>query len=415
MDIFKMNIVPEIILKTSKVVFESQSPTINYHPQSDDKYYPSILPSKLEIREFILEERKEEVLKLVLEKFKNGSLKYYVNTDEANKGDQKVNEKSQVNKEKFIQSVLKYFPTKAFVVKTDHTLNVLTQYDKVKEEINQLANNQDLTNIKPGNILYYSLTTAYNVEKNVKYWENSKKDNFFGNINIDLFGRLGFRKFETNAAYIPTPFNVLSLGTFLSNRYQKVVNASQDSDVVNHEVGHAILDRIRSNYIDSKYHLEGAAIHEAFSDINAFLMAAMEENIETPNNLDNPNVFSSIGEYFGKVIYTEMEIEKEILDKNPFVDIKQIEVNRPIRDLSGKVEYIPYNSLPDNKKGEHSYSLPLSTTFYRAFASYAKEVGDVKKAAQEFFKIFTYGTILSPVSPTTMPDFYKSFIVADIL
>ncbi|MFN3478087.1 MAG: hypothetical protein ACK4ZM_01820, partial [bacterium] len=400
MDIFKMNIVPEIVLKTSKIVFESQSPKINYHPQSDDKYYPSFLPSKLEIREFILEERKEEVLKLVLEKFKSSNFKYYVNNGGVSKSTEGGNEKSKESSQKygFIESILKYFPTKAFVVKTDHTLNVLTQYEKVKEEINQLTNNQDLTNIKPGNILYYSLTTAYNVEKNVKYWENNIKNTFFGDINIDLFGRLGFGKFESNAAYIPTPLNVLSLGTFFSNRYQKVVNASQDSDVVNHEVGHAILDRIRSNYMDSKYHLEGAAIHEAFSDINAFLMAAMEENIETPNNLDNPNVFSSIGEYFGKVIYTEMEIQKEILNKNPFVDIKQIEIDRPIRDLSEKIEYVPYNSLPDNKKEEHSYSLPLSTAFYKAFASYTKEADDVKKAAQEFFKIFTYGTILSPVS-----------------
>ncbi|MCS6956018.1 MAG: hypothetical protein NZM44_06660 [Candidatus Calescibacterium sp.] len=55
------NYVPSIIYQTSSKIAEYKNPVVNYHPQSDDKYYQGVLPSKLEIREFLLDQNKEAV------------------------------------------------------------------------------------------------------------------------------------------------------------------------------------------------------------------------------------------------------------------------------------------------------------------------------------------------------------------
>ncbi|MCS6956017.1 MAG: hypothetical protein NZM44_06655, partial [Candidatus Calescibacterium sp.] len=73
----------------------------------------------------------------------------------------------------------------------------------------------NLSNIKPGTILYYAISTAYNVEKNVVEWSKNAQENFFGSINIDLFGKNTFKGFMENASYNPVS-NFLSLGTFVS-------------------------------------------------------------------------------------------------------------------------------------------------------------------------------------------------------
>ncbi|MCS6955250.1 MAG: hypothetical protein NZM44_02715, partial [Candidatus Calescibacterium sp.] len=228
-------------------------------------------------------------------------------------------------------------------------------------------------------------------------------------------GKGTFKGFTENAAYTPLN-NSLSFGTFVSYKDNEVFNASKDSDVVIHEVGHATLDRLRPFYLNSIFHLETSAVHEAFSDINSFLFAAMDENINVSvNELDKPNSISSIAESFGTAFYTQFKIQKYILNEDPFIDFEKISDSRPLREMTSLVEYRPYNQLTLSEKEEHKYSLPLSTTFYKAFSEYARDVGDVKKAAREFFKVFVMGTKISPLATTTMPEFYKSFIVADIL
>ncbi|MCS7243363.1 MAG: hypothetical protein RMJ36_01325 [Candidatus Calescibacterium sp.] len=398
------NYVPSIIYQTSSKIAEYKNPVVNYHPQSDDKYYQGVLPSKLEIREFLLDQNKEAVTQKIKELIfvdqKNGNGDYRIDS---------INNKQN----QFIERLLKFFPTKAFIINTDHTVNILSQYDKVKEEVSNFSSN--LSNIKPGTILYYAISTAYNVEKNVVEWSKNAQENFFGSINIDLFGKNTFKGFMENASYNPVS-NFLSLGTFVSYKDNKVFNASKDSDVVIHEVGHAILDRLRPFYIDSVFHLETSAVHEAFSDINSFLFAAMDENINVSiDEIDKPNAISSIAESFGTAFYTQFKIEQQILNEDPFTDFQKISVNTPLREMTSLVEYKPYNQLTVSEKEEHKYSLSLSTTFYKAFSEYVKDVGDIKKAAKEFFKVFVMGTKISPLATTTMPEFYKSLIVADIL
>ena len=420
----KINLdISSIVYKLSDKFIEVDNPIVNYYPQNEDKFYQDQLPSKLEIREFILENKKEEIKNVITENLKSilafGKsglpIKNEVVTQEkestTNKSDDKPKTSEVLNS--YIEKILEAFPSKAFVVKTNHTMAILPHYERIKKEL-ELVKQNDFTKIGPKNILFYLLSTLKNIEKNIIQWESSTNSKFYGEIDIDLFGKEGFKKFIENAAYLPYK-NMLSFGTFMGPN-QKIYNASQDTDVVTHELGHSLLDRLRSTYIDSIFHLESNAVHEAFSDINAFLYAAKDPNVEIkPNELDNPNIISSIAEYLGKAIYTQIKIQKVILEQDPFIDLNQIEDNRSIRELTSFFEYKPYSQLKENEKEEHKYSLALSSTFYRAFSNYAKDVGDVRKAAEEFFKIFVIGTTISPVATTTIPDFYKSIIVADIL
>lgn len=386
------NIVSSIIYKVSDKVLEFNKPTINYHPQNIENYTQTILPSNLEIREFVLENKKDLVEEMI---------KKFIN----------FKDKQQEKSQDVVKNFLKLFPSKAFVIKTDHSINILRQYDKIKQELQS----NDLSSIKPGSLLYLAISTAYNIERTVISWQESiKDDKFFDKIKIDLLGKDSFKGFTENAAYIPYS-NTLAFGSFLSYINQQIINATQDTDTVIHELGHAILDRIRSKYIDNAFHLESNAIHEAFSDINAFLLAAMDKNISVDlNSLDKPNQISSIGEYFGKHIYSQLNVEKQVFD-NFNVDLDNSVVNKPIRDLSKLVDYKPYKDLADSEKEEHKYSLPLSTAFYNAFYRYAQSIGDITEAARKFFKIFTYGTVISPVASASLPEFYKSFVIADIL
>jgi len=399
LDIIK-KAVPNLIDQYSKEVkFFSSTEKVNYYPQGEDSFYSRPLGTELRIKEFILDDNKqqiEEELKKLISPFPS-----------SNKTDTVVKENKL---DKILQELMKLFPSKAFVIKSDHTRTILdTTYDKVKQELDNLGDN---ILIKPGNLLFNLFSVVNNIEYNVKKWENSVSEKFYGSIDIDFTGKKLFKKLIENAAYGGN--NTLSLGTFIG--YDgKVYNASQDTDVVVHEIGHSILDRLRMKYMDNTFNLDNGAIHEAFADINAFLSAALDDNVKVDvNKLDEPNALSSISELFGPAIYTKKEIEKKLLD-NPYAKINDIKVNKPIRELSKLVNYKPYKELSTDEKEPHKYSLSLSTTFYKAFSLYAKELGDVKKASEEFFKIFSYASKLSPVANATLVEFYKSFIIADIL
>ncbi|MCS7165684.1 MAG: hypothetical protein RMJ51_05370 [Candidatus Calescibacterium sp.] len=388
--------IPNILYANSSKIMEFQNPMVNYHPQNHDQYYQDTIPSYIEIREFNLEENKQKIaeyIRKLLSTSTNNNLDDY-------------------EKDEIVKKLLSKFPTKAYIVSTDNIRMLITQYDRVKSELSSAGNN--ISNLKPGSLLYYAISTAYSIEKNnLRWFNNIKEDLFKERIDVDILGSNSYKDFVENASYDPISRKI-AFGTFISYKDKKVYNATQDTDIVIHELGHAILDHLRPSYMDNIFDLESQAIHEAFSDINAFLHAAMDRNIKVkPEDLDRPNPISSIAEYLGSIFNTQNKIKKEILENDFLADLEKISDNKPIRELSQIKEYKPYSKLIE--KIPHSYSLALSTTFYRAFTYYAKEIGDVHKAAEEFFKVFAMGTKISPVASSTMPEFYKSIIIADII
>jgi hypothetical protein len=418
----------DLMLKYSQSKKELDNVVVNYHPQNVDNYYQDNLPSKLTIAEFILNDNVKQSIENELKQNIDKILSYLpsintkkeiinVNVNISNKFNQdKVN--------KLLKQIMNSIPQKAFIVKTDHVLMVLTQYDKIKQEMGDLNNINNNLRFKPKTVMYDTLSTVYNIERDIKKVSKYAQEEFVNPFKVDLYG-VSNKDFLKNAYYDPMS-NKLVLGTFFNLATHEVINASNDTDVVIHELGHKLLDNLRPGYIDNQFHFESGAVHEAFGDINAFLAVASDPNIEKyikENNIDltKSNLISQISEYFGKSIYTNIKQVKELLNTNPYMsqeELSKIKDEKPIRDLSLNFEYKKYSELKNEDKEVHLQSKSLSNCFYKAFINFYqdnKNKYSLNEIASKFYDVFIKGAKINNPSTTTIPEFMKSIIVADIL
>ncbi len=420
-----------LMLKYSKDKKELEDVVINYHPQDIDNYYKDALQTKITIAEFILddnlkrkikEDLKQIIKKLEVNKFSFGSRGNLVRKV-ISLHTEKDEEKKEIDE--LIKNIMKGIPTKAFIIKSDNVSMVLNQYDKIKEELKNIDGNNLV--FKPKNVMYDALATIYNIEKNIKKVNNYAQEEFIKPFSVDLYG-VSQGSFLKNA-FFDSFLNSVVLGTFFKVEYQTIINASNDTDVVIHELGHKLLYDLKPSYSYNQNHpnyFETLVVHEAFSDINAFLYAASDPNIEKyikHNDIDlsKTNLISQIGEYFGKTIFTNIKQTQELLNKNPYMsnqELKNIKDEKPIRDLLQNFEYKKYSELKDDEKQVHLQSKSLSNAFYKAFINFYNDKKDkygLNEVANKFYNVFIKGTKISNPATTTIPEFMKSLISADIL
>lgn len=425
----------DLMLKYSKNKKEVNNPVVNYHPQTiDDNYYQDSLPTKLTIAEFILDDNTKKDIENDIKQ--NGIVNFLSSINAKKKiinftiNDQENQNKINENKinsfsvNELLKQIMKIIPQKAFVIKTEHVSSILTQYEKIKQEIGDINNLNNNLIFKRGTIMYDILSTVYNIERNILRVNKYAQEKFVKPFRVDIYG-VSNKDFLKNAYYDPIN-NEIVLGTFLNLASYEIVNASYDTDVVIHELGHKLLDNLRPNYINNQFHFESGAVHEAFSDINAFLNAASDPNIEKyikENKIDlsKSNLVSQIAEYFGKNIYTNIKQVKELLNTNPYMskeELSKIKDEKPIRDLFQNFEYKKYSELENKDKKVHLQSKSLSNAVYKAFINFYqdnKNKYSLNESAFKFYDVFIKGTKISNPSTTTIPEFMKSLIVADIL
>jgi hypothetical protein len=425
-DLFKLININYLMLKYSQNKKELNNVIINYHPQNIDNYYQDVLPTKLTIGEFILnDEIKKNIendLKNIFDKIKSNSFQNKKEEINLENIDIKKNYISQNKINNIVKQIIKNIPKKAFIIKTDNISMVLTQYDKIKQELGDLNNIDNKLVFKPKTIMYDVLSTVYNIEKDINRVKNYAQENFIKPFKVDLYGQSN-RDFLDNAYYDPNS-NKLIFGSVFNLSTQEVINASNDTDVIIHELGHKLLDDLRTDYLGD--HFESRAVHEAFGDIMAFLSAASDPNIQKyiqDNKIDltKTNILSQIAEYFGKTIYTNIKQTKELLNNNPYMlpeELSKIKDERPIRDISESFEYKKYSDLKKEEKQEHLQSRSLSNAFYKAFINFYNDNKDkysLNEVVDRFYNIFIKGTKISNPATTTIPEFMKSIIIADIL
>jgi hypothetical protein len=139
------------------------------------------------------------------------------------------------------------------------------------------------------------------------------------------------------------------------------VYTCDSTDVVSHELGHAILDSIRPD-LWAVQCVEIQSFHEAFGDINAITMALNLPDMvkkalsETNNDLRQSNVISRIAEQMGQAI-------QHVMGKDPG--------SSPyLRSAINTLQYAPPETLPtrapdDQLAGEpHSFSRVFSGAWY---------------------------------------------------
>jgi hypothetical protein len=429
-DLSKLVNLNYLILKYSQNKKELNNVIINYHPQNIDNYYQDVLPTKLNIGEFILnDEIKKNIendLKNIFDKSENilfQTKKQVINLENIDIK-KKKNYIPQDKINDLVKQIMKAIPQKAFIIKTDNISMVLTQYDKIKQELGDLNNIDNKLVFKPKTIMYDVLSTVYNIEKDINRVKNYAQENFIKPFKVDLYGQSN-KDFLKNAYYDPTS-NKLVFGSVFNLSTQEVINASNDTDVLIHELGHKLLDSLRPGYIDNQFYFESGAVHEAFGDINAFLNASSDHNIQKyiqDNKIDltKTNILSQIAEYFGGAIYTNIKQTRELLNNNPYMlkdELSKIKDEKPLRDISESFEYKKYSELKKEEKEIHLQSKSLSNAFYKAFINFYNDNRDkysLNEVSDRFYNIFIKGAKISNPATTTIPEFMKSIIIADIL
>tara|TARA_Y100000034_G_scaffold38278_2_gene47014 strand:+ start:890 stop:2104 length:1215 start_codon:yes stop_codon:yes gene_type:complete len=145
--------------------------------------------------------------------------------------------------------------------------------------------------------------------------------------------------------------------------YRGSVYTSMSSDVVAHELGHAVFDSYRPKSWDVA-DLEMWSFHEAFADISAILTVLQnEEIIQTllsRKYLNRTNFISRIGEQIGKEIY---KITKGKDGRTP----------EHLRNAATVFHYVNPSTLPNRSQHNrlsaepHSFGRIMLSAFYQIF------------------------------------------------
>lgn len=241
----------------------------------------------------------------------------------------------------------------------------------IKENVNLPVNNfmklkvNNMTNVG-GSVLgsvqwqadnaYISLTNCLNslqkfFPSNIKKWAATN--------NLVVYPRAGK---DANAYYDRS-----SLKFFYFNSYAdgKLIYSVESSDIVTHELGHAILDAIRPDFWNAAA-FEIGAFHESFGDLIALLNILQYDSvintilIDTKGNLRQNNFVSELAEHFGSAL----------------------KIPHGLRNAFNSESYVNPDFLPSDGKGLikeiHSFSVVWTGAFYDIFVSIYEKLGKTK-------------------------------------
>lgn len=120
----------------------------------------------------------------------------------------------------------------------------------------------------------------------------------------------------------------------------QMVNTCRSADVVRHEVGHAMLDRLHPEYFDT-WDTQVGALHEAYGDITS-LFCGIEDDAtlrfalsQTKGDFHKKNVLAVVGEQFGQALGSNDGIRN--VDQNYTMSSAGDEVHDLSRVMSGAV------------------------------------------------------------------------------
>ncbi|MBM3462929.1 MAG: hypothetical protein FJX76_12580 [Armatimonadetes bacterium] len=198
-------------------------------------------------------------------------------------------------------------------------------------------------------------------------------------------------------------------------RTNDLIDSANSLEVVAHETGHAILDGIRPNYIQSMDAASGG-FHEAFGDVIAMLVSLQEDDViealyqETGGDLSESNIVSRMGEQLGRA----MRGEKNAFVRNALNDAKYKHEN-----------FLPFISFKEAMALEpHQYSLPWTAANYDLLRIFVgQKMGDssvtfvdaVKASRDELGELALRSLDLAPPGKISFKDAAIAMLQADAL
>ncbi len=199
----------------------------------------------------------------------------------------------------------------------------------------------------------------------------------------------------------------------------EVVRTGQSADVVAHEMGHAILDAMRNEYISSMS-IHGGGFHEASGDIIAMLTALQDDAVveavhaETQGDLSRPSAITRTAEGLGESIGHMSGVQKDAL-RHALNNFRYADQH-----------FLPY--APPSRRGDdvlaqesHSYSNLFVGAFYdiltethTAISGSERDFAKTLKMARDITgSLFFRAVELGPVGEPSYREMAESFLTAD--
>ena len=242
---------------------------------------------------------------------------------------------------------------------------------------------------------YISLVNCLNSLQ--KYFPTTVKK-WAATSNLVVFPRAGN---DANAYYDRSSLKFFYFNSFVD---KKLIYTVESSDIVTHELGHAILDSIRPDFWSAAA-FEIGAFHESFGDLIALLnmlqydMVLDKMMISTGGNLRQNNFVSELAEQFGKAL----------------------NISHGLRNAFSSQAYVDPNSLPSNGNGlikeVHSFSIVWTGAFYDLLVSIYEKLGKTKASliqARDISTKLLFNSIIKvPSSVKFMNSLAKCMIDAD--
>lgn len=254
---------------------------------------------------------------------------------------------------------------------------------------------------------YYTMTQSLKLankflEKKLSKWQKDK--------NIIVLPRAGK---QLNAFY---DRKTIKFFWSFDPVTKKDIYTSNSSDIVSHEIGHAILDTIRPDFYNVQA-LEIWAFHEAFGDIHAIINNLQHEKVidvlleQTKGNLRQSNCITKVAEEMGNAIYH-------------ITGGKLGHSSASLRDLFNDFKYSDPKKLPksgfDNQltAEPHNFSRVFSGAWYDILVSMYENLKTTLKpkealiAARDILSSYTYKALL--IVPNTI-KFYDAMAKAMLI
>jgi hypothetical protein len=155
---------------------------------------------------------------------------------------------------------------------------------------------------------------------------------------------------------------------FSFNAKGKTIDTCMSSDIVSHELGHALLDAIKPDMFSSAS-LESSGFHESFGDVISIFAALKHQQVvdilwaQTGGDLRKPNIVESVAEQFGLALNMGAGLRTAINNFN-----------------YTKPETLP-NNAPNNQLSSecHSFSRVMTGAVYDVICDLTKEMGSGKQ------------------------------------
>jgi Fungalysin metallopeptidase (M36) len=195
---------------------------------------------------------------------------------------------------------------------------------------------------------------------------------------------------------------------------KKTTLSGSSTDVVSHEVGHGLLDSVRTDLFDSMF-LEAAAFHEGFADCIAILTAL--------NDQPSRQAVLAAAPDLGKPNFIETTAE-DLSDGVLQAFGPKLNSSSPRHALNSFAFQIPSTLPPDGPPSQlinesHSFGQVFSGSFYdclrNIFASMpAQGEQELLAAAQSLAKIVLAAVGAAPLVPRFIESVGRSMISADL-